>query len=283
MKTDGIFSTYLYEIPVKSYGQPIYLGATGDWHYNSENCDKEKLKNFLLELKSKNGYLIGTGDYLDSVSSSERKALRKIEIHDQTQIAIQKLFESHVIELSGLLKGIKVIALAGGNHYFEFPSGITSDQLLCQKIGCQYLGVNSIVRLIFRKDKTHAIKLDVCIHHGIGGGGRRVGTSLNKLQDMAGFFDCDIYLQGHNHDRSIDYINRLGLSSNHRLENKKMLLARTGSFLKSYEEGRASYAVAAMYPPADLGGVMIKLTPMKKWIDRKNNKDARWVDIEATI
>lgn len=266
---------------------PIYLGIFSDTHYNSPACDKDKFHKFISEIKRKKGYLLGLGDYLDSVSSSERKALRMMELHDGTTETIEDTYMQDIDDFVQAIKPLqdRVIGLGGGNHYYQFTSGISSDQLLCLKLRCKYLGVNSIIRLLLRLNKTHALKVDICIHHGRGGGAKRVGTSLNHLQDMATFFDADIILQGHDHDRKVDYINRLGLSSNNILQNRKILLARTGSFLRSYEEGRSSYAVDAGYPPSDLGGVLVRLTPCREHRKFGTPKriDKYWVDIEATI
>lgn len=277
MQTDGIFTTQTIEIPFDQYNKPIVLWASGDWHYNSPNCDKEKFDEFLAEAKG--SFLLGMGDYLDSISTSERKAFRTIELHDSTVRTLEELYRRHVDALAKKLKGIKVLGLCGGNHYYDFPSGITSDQMLCDKLNCRYLGVNSLIRLILAYSEHHRHTVDVVIHHGLGGG-RTAGASVNKLENMAKHFNADIILQGHDHNVCADYINRLGLSSNNKLENKKILLARTGSFLKSYEEGIPSYAVDSAFAPSSLGAIKISITPRR---DKSNNGDKRWVEIKATI
>lgn len=277
MKTDGIFTTQLFDIPFKKYNEPITLWASGDWHINSPNHDKEKFNEFLKEADG--DFFLGTGDYQDFISSSERKSLRSIEIHDSTTTTIEGLYENYVNELAEKLKNIKVLGLCGGNHYYVFKSSITSDQMLCQRIGCRYMGVNAFIRLLLSYDNHHRHAVDIVIHHGLSGG-RTSGSSINKVEQMAQFFNADIVLQGHDHNISADYINRLGLSSNHILENKKILLGRTGSFLKAYEEGVPCYCVDSAYMPSSLGALKIMLTP-KRVIS--NKQDRRWVEIRATI
>lgn len=277
MQTDGIFTTRLIEIPFENWNQEIVLWATGDWHRNSPAHDKEKFEEFLEDAQG--DYILGVGDYLDSISTSERKAFKSMSIHDSTIKTIENLYEKYVDELADLLKNVKVLGLCGGNHYYEFSYGLNTDSLLCKKIGCPYLGVNSIIRLLLRHDKTHAHAVDIVIHHGQGGC-RTSGASINKVERMAMSFNADIILQGHDHNRSVDYINRLGLSSNHILENKKILLARTGSFLRSYEENMPSYAVDAAYAPSDLGALKISITPRRK---KDGKEDRRFVEIKATI
>ena len=288
MKTDGIFTTQIVNIKFEEYGVPINLSATGDWHCGSTSHDRGSFIEYLEEAKSLNAYLIGTGDYIDLMSTSERHNYLQVEFHDQTRNSFDEFVIARVTELAELIKkyyGNRIIGLAGGNHYYTTSYGLSSDQLLCQLLGCRYLGVNSLTRIVFDYDKSTnaSLKADVCIHHGLSGG-RTCGTSINKLQQIANNFNADILLMGHDHNRVIDYINRLEMSYNGKFVNRRMLLARTGSFLKAYEPNRPSYAVDALYPPADIGGVKIAITPHRthKSVNGKR-VDNRWLHTEATI
>ena len=108
-------------------------------------------------------------------------------------------------------------------HYYNLSYGITSDQLLCQKLGCDYLGVNSLVKLVFNYQSSNSSsEYIICLHHGKTG--NTPGSSINKLKEMANSFEADAIFQGHNHDRQIDYINRLGISRQDKLIDKKILL-----------------------------------------------------------
>lgn len=276
MKTDGIFTTKVVEVPFKKYNEPITLWASGDWHYNSPNCDKEKFDEFIEEAQG--DYLVGLGDYLDSISTSERKAFRAMSLHDSTVRTLEELYRSHVDDVASKLKGIKVLGLCGGNHFYEFPTGVTTDHLLCEKLKAKYLGVNCLLRLILRYDKKHAHVVDIVMHHGKSG--TTLGSGITQLVKMANNFHCHIVLQGHNHQIEAGYKNRLCLTSNHILENRKILLGRTGSFLKAYEDGNPSYAVDAGYDPASLGALKILITPRR---DKANKQDKRWVDIKAVL
>ena len=173
----------------------------------------------------------------------------------------------------------RIIGLIGGNHYFNLSYGMSSDQLLCQKLKCDYLGVNSLVKLVFKYQSSNfSNQLVLCLHHG------KQGKGLNSLKEMANSFDADVILHGHNHDRQLDYINRLGISSQDKLVDRKILLARTGSFLRNFVDNQSSYAVDASYPPGDIGRVYINITPMRKQVGHgKDREDNRWLEMEATI
>jgi len=94
--------------------------------------------------------------------------------------------------------------------------------------------------------------------------------------------DADIYFMGHDHKKHIAMQSRLKLSCNGnlRLENRKIILARTGGFLKGYENNKASYIADAAYAPVDIGTVTVKITPRRKV---KDGVDTRWVDLNASL
>lgn len=291
MKTDGIFSTHKFEILFKNYGEPINLFLVGDIHWNSSNCDKEKFKNWCeMAKKVKNSYFLLMGDYIDSMSTSERKAYKTIEFHDQTSELISQAIRKDVDELSDIMSFMKgkVIGVIGGNHTFEFDSGITADMIIADRLKAKYLGVNGFIKLVFnyakkgtKKGGRHAY--DIVAHHGLGGG-RTCGASMNKLQQMANNYSADMIAMGHDHNRAVDYINRLELNQHMHFNNRRIALVRTGSFLKSYVDGKASYVVDAGLPPSDLGAVRFLLTPMREHQTHKGKRvDKRWVEPKAML
>lgn len=286
MKTDGIFTTHTVEIKFDKYNSPIDLNVFGDIHWNSEQCDRNKFKEWCKEVKSRRRKQIylGMGDYLDSISTSERHSLTCSSLHESTNQRIEKAIQKDLDEFIKQISFMKgsIIGVIGGNHFYNFSYGMSSDQLIAKGLGCKYLGVNSIIRILFLYNKGCGVhKFDICAHHGLGGG-RTIGASMNKLQNMANSFDVDAILMGHDHNRAIDYINRIGLNDKCKLVNRRILIARTGTFLKCFEENKPSYAVDAAYPPSDLGALKITLTPCRKQEDR-GTVDSRWIDIEATI
>jgi hypothetical protein len=108
-------------------------------------------------------------------------------------------------------------------------------------------------------------------------------SSINPLYHAANGFNADIILFGHDHNKMADYIPRMELTNNKgclKVKSKKILIARTGCYLKGYEAGRVSYATKALYPPTDLGSLTIKLTPTCKII---NGVDDRYVDVKCEL
>ena len=291
LKTTGIFTVHSYTIFVKRYGDSIYIIPFGDIHFNSPACDKHKFFSWCKEVNKENHYYIGMGDYLETVSTSERRILNCSDWHDSSFTRIMRGIEGDIqdfCEAISFMKG-RIIGIANGNHYVDMPSGGTSDNKICEIMGAKFLGVSSLVEIIIKVGNIHSHRIVLAIHHGEGGG-RTVGSSMNKLQRMANNYDADIILQGHDHNRAVDYINRLGITRSYdgecSLQNKRILLGRTGSFLKGYVENEPSYIVDGNLPPCDLGALKICIKPMrenKKDEKKQKRVDNRWIDITAEI
>ena len=282
MTTTGVFTIHNFEIPVTKIGEPIYLIPFGDIHRSSPMCHESKWLEFLDWAKTKKrAYFLGMGDYDDMASTSERVILSDRKLHDSSLQTLEKLYLSNTEKLAKELKFMKgrVVGFLEGNHYAEFQSGTTSTQKLAELLDCKYLGVSSFIRLTFKYDNKSS-SLDIWAHHGKGGA-RLIGGSLNRVQQMGENAEADIYLMGHDHKKSVGLVTKLSLKSGKslRLHHKKQLYARTGSFLKAYEDNRISYVADMGLSPTDLGVVKIELTPKR---DRKG-QDIFYVDIHASI
>jgi hypothetical protein len=219
------------------------------------------------------------GDYDDLASYSERKALLHACLHESTQMSLDELYVSRT---NNLLKEIsfmknKIVGMVEGNHHGILQSGMTTTQMMCDKLQCKYLGVSSFIRLVFvHGSKTYCI--DIWCHHGRGAS-RMVGGSLNTVEQMAGIADADIYLMGHDHRKSVALKTRLELADD-KLRQKKVLLARTGSFLRGYVPDQPSYVAKGQMTPCDLGVIKIELTPRR---NKKNGEDDYYVDVHASL
>jgi len=286
MKTSGDFTVHQYSINFRNYNEPIYLIPFGDIHRSSPHCSLERWKEFLGWAKKKdNCYFLGMGDYDDLVSTTERNLIHTTALHDSTLETLEDMYIKFTDELAdeiSFMKG-RLIGLIEGNHYAQLKNGTTTTQYLCQKLDTHYLGCNTFIRLVLKYDKNHTHKVDIWAHHGLGGG-RTAGSSINKVEQMTQVSEADIYLMGHDHQKSVDFKSRLYLSEARNTEpevkHRRILLARTGSFLRGYVANKASYIVDKAMPPTDLGVIKIELTP-KRWKD--NKVETREIGIHASI
>jgi len=281
MKTTGIYTHTKYEIKFKNYGDRITLIPFGDVHRSSQLCHVEKWHEFLKWAKEqKNAYFLGMGDYNDLASTSERSILSNEHLHESTKYDLESLYRKQTLLFANeidFMKG-RLIGLVEGNHFAYLSSGITTTQLMAESLGCKYLGVSSFIRLILKKDTHDTHQIDIWAHHGLGGG-RTQGSDINKIEQMIRCADAQIYLMGHSHKKHVAMQSRLRLRAvkdGVDLDNQKIILARTGAFLKGYENEKASYIADGAYSPTDIGTVSITITP-------KRNKERRWLELNASL
>ena len=295
MQSTGIFTIHKFEIPFDRYDEPIYLLPFGDVHRSSPMCHVEKWFEWLDWAKRKKRcYLLGMGDYDDLASASERDILTDRKLHDSTHQTIEGLYRKHTERLIKELSFFdrKIVALLEGNHYAEFQNGTTSTQLMCEKLHCKYAGVSTFIRLSFiptmrRKVQRATMNVDIWAHHGKGAA-RLVGGSLNRVEQMAECSTASVFLMGHDHKKSVAMKTRLRLvgpsSGELRLSHDKIILGRTGSFLKGYEDGKVSYVADGAMNPTDLGTIKLELTPRRERFTRNGHEvEIESMDLHASI
>jgi len=283
LTTDGLFTCPKYTIRVSHNHQTVTIVPFGCIHRHSRLCNVEKWHETLEKMKSlPNAYFIGMGDYEDMVPARERIILRGANLYDTTEDSIYKMTDNCIKELAAELSWMKgrLIGLLGGNHYMLYPNGITSDQKLCELLGCQYLGCSSYIALLLSYHGRQAA-YKIWAHHGKGAS-RTVGGSIQRIEQMKDAMVADCYCMGHDHKRSITPANdQLEIVDSSRqsepyLRKKVRWLARTGSFLNSYEPGMPSYISDAAKSPVNQGCVALHLT-YHRWRIKGESR----VEIEA--
>jgi len=289
VKTCGEFYVHQHTIPFKKYGDVIVLIPFGDVHRDDENCAEEKWLQFLdwakLKRQTSNIWFLGMGDYQNILRATERGILQSASLGKKTVTSLEDWWYYHInrfYEEISFMRG-RILGLLEGNHYVTFQNNTTSTQYLCQKLGCAYLGCNAFIRLIISKDEHHAHQLDIFAHHGKGGGSTS-GGSINTVEKMQHIAEASIFLQGHDHRKMVSMQSKLYLSNTKdpkdlKVRHKKIISARTGSFLKAYESGKQSYVVDKLLRPTDLGVVKIEIQTMRK----KTNGDVREIDVHVSI
>lgn len=268
MQTSGLFTTHQIRIPIQ-FGKPLKLIIFGDVHRDSPNHAHSTWQRDLKYFKTqKDAIFLGMGDYLDSASTSERDALSvaRLHFHESTADDLEKLARKKVDLLSkemDFMQG-RLLGLMNGNHFFEFQDGTNSDQALCTKLGCKYLGVSSFLRLCLTTSGKTRSTIDIWAHHGTGGS-RLIGSSLNRVDQMREHAEADIYIMGHDHKRAaVPAQPRLYLSpcanGEMKIKQRQAYLVRSGSYLASYVPNEKNYNVDAGRGPSSLGHVELLLT-----------------------
>jgi hypothetical protein len=258
-------------------------------HFGADNCDNRRVDEFFDWLKMKHEttgrvYVLGMGDYQDFMSTTERRALAAAGFHETTGRTIDDIAKEITMKFADKFSFMKdrIIGMLEGNHHYKFMSGMTSTQMMCEHLKCKYLGISSFIKLTLDAAHRNQESIDIWAHHGMGGG-KRPGASVNSVEDMLRVAEADIYLQGHDHKKWAVLTTRLGLTGQKdslKLTDRKILLARTGSFQIGYMPGKANYVSSGGMSPTDLGTVKIELTLKRQTQD---GMQRRYVDIHASI
>lgn len=219
-----------------------------------------------------NALWIGMGDFIDTESPSNRKALRNSGVYDSVVDALDDnatKLEDDLKELLAPTKG-RWLGVLEGHHYHQHQDGTTSDTRFAQFLGCPFLGTSAYVNLAFKPAKKAPITYDIWAHHGRGGGAL-AGSPANTIEKKILGYDADLYLMGHTHQASAVPRDRVypvfGPKQGH-LSHRTLYLVNTGAFLKSVLEGHqrdgragGMYPESAMMNPAHLGVAKVWFRP----------------------
>ncbi len=184
--------------------EQIRLYTIADTHLGEHGCDLNALKNQIAAIASDpNSYAILNGDIMNnaiktSVSDTYSETLKPM---DQLDFA-SKLFDPIAS---------KILAVTTGNHESRTykSDGIDITRLMARQIGIEDRYDPNGVFLFLRLGKSKCGRTDsegqsrrVCYTiyttHGTGGG-RGAGGKANRLSDMSGIIDADIYIHSHTH------------------------------------------------------------------------------------
>lgn len=291
MSVKAPYIEQFFRMSFKNWGEPIFIRCFADLHWGASNCAKGEVEEFFRQckedLKTKNIYFLGDGDYTDAFSFTERENLNiySSKLHETTRDLLGDMAEKTTLDLYEKMKFMtdRIIGLGEGNHFAFFPNVVmTTTQYLCLLLKCKYLGCPSFVHLQIKndaKDKTTFLR-SIFMHHGLGGGGRTAGITLNQIGYMAQVAEADIYIMGHDHKFAFSKQPRLvpGNQFGRPARYRDMLFLRVGGYQKSYESGMNSFASERLMTPTSFGSPYIIMTPL-----RRQEKDQDYVDIKLDV
>jgi len=248
--------------------QKILLMPLGDIHEGSDGWPREK---FLTQLRwgiDRGATFLGMGEAFDFASTSQRALMDPLRESTKKQLdSFMMRRVNDFVDMISFTKG-RWMGMLEGDHYWQFQNGYTSDQVLCQRLKCPYLGTSAIIRICFGVPHHPEADCTVYAHHGVGGG-RTVGGHLTRLEDLLKWIEADIYLMGHVHTKVSDPIDRQYIGIDGTPYHRTKLIARTGGWLRGYVcsppkdvfkqavESRGSYVERKAMMPTSLGGLAI--------------------------
>ena len=280
MKHLSLFKTHTFHIHMKNQSDKIYIRPFGDVHRDAHSCDVDRWKWFLKKSKedpnAENTYYLGMGDFHDFASYSEGKKLAAAGLHETTLINIEEMVQKRNREFAAEIEHMRgrLIGLIGGNHTWV-TDGKSSDEDLAERMGCAYLGWLTLIKLVIHVRGTVAMNLFIFACHGLGGG-RVLGSSVRKVEDLFQVFPgADIYIMGHDHQRSAVPQIRLtacnGRNDEWKLKQQRQFYCRSGSFMKSYTHDQGGYATGKLMRPSDMGTICGIISAHRQQRDGQDN------------
>jgi len=263
-----------------SVGQSIYVIAVGDIHYSSEkDCDRTRFKGLMewAQRQESDGakvFFIGTGDYNEQPSPSERAALVAAKggygLHDTTLEKLDEMMEGMTEEFYEVVEPMRhgFLGLLTGHHYHVYSSGeyrgARTDEHLAKLIGCPYLGDMAVVTLNLTKppegkgyEWEFKIPFSLMAMHGYGSG-RTIGAQMGKRIRMAEVMEgLDLYIMGHDNNKAVipREVLKLNPDSPDGVSYHKQYFIGAGSFQRGYRMGTpyGGYVEQLALAPAQLG------------------------------
>lgn len=289
-----------FDIPRKQADhRPLVIAPLGDIQYSGKrgSTATDTLRRHIDRAMGMDAWFCGLGDYTDFASPSNRQRLRAAALYDTAEDVIddkaldlvQELFDLYLRPTKG-----RWLGMVHGHHFANLRTGETTDQRLCQLLDCQFLGTSAFIRLQFVINGNQRCSTTLWVHHGCGGG-MKAAAPLNKIENVAPYWDADIFLIGHMTKMATAPINRVIPRWHGRnapeLVHKKIVLVGCGGFSKGYVQGAkqgsvpmGSYVEQRMLNPASLGAPLIRIVPRLDCSGhgRGSGKGATWAP-EVTV
>jgi len=256
----------LISFPVPKSLDKLTIAPIGDiqWSGEAGPTAQDHLKRHIEYCLEHDAFFLGTGDYIDFMSPSNRHRLQAAGLYDTARDAIwskaieltEEVFEKFLKPTKGRWMG-----LVEGHHFSQFE-GEHTDEILAEKLGCKFLGTSAFVRV-------PSADFVIYVHHGIGGG-QLPGSGLNKLYHLAaGLQGAEVYCMGHNTKMVSGRLSRPfpiwgKRNSEHSMEHRDVHIVNCGGFSKSNIVGhsvgarpRGDYAEQGMMTPSPLNAPII--------------------------
>ena len=259
-------------------GEKINIYTLGDVHEGNCNHAENEFKEAVKIIEDDpNGYWIGMGDYIEAITTDDKKRFDPLSIHPKYRIQdLKNLPKKQMNNFHNIVEPIegKCLALLAGNHEEAFTKHnsfdvyghlIESFKTSAFKAGqppakLGYIGFLKI-SIIYDKGRSGPNRtVTFALNHGDGGGGFREGYPLNKVHDVFRWTHADVCLMGHLHKLVSDRKPFIGVSQSNQLIRSKRFYGMTGCFLKTYVDGNRNYFEHKGRSESDIGMLKTEIT-----------------------
>lgn len=237
----------------------LYLA---DFHIGDPHSDYKVIRAALDRvLNDENTYCILGGDLMNcaiksSISDSYDEALTPQQELEQCIKLFQPLAE----------KG-KILGILGGNHEARIwkTDGIDMTRMLAMQLNLLDRYTEATLTMLIKTGlgyKKRPICYSLYCTHG-SGGGRRLGSKINRLIDYANVIDVDVYFCGHTHSPLMAKLGAMRIvPQNGTVVNTEKLFVNTAAALSygGYGEVQGYTPTSNAYPVVHLSGSEKKAT-----------------------
>jgi len=243
----------------KTEGKDIhifYIGTSGQGGVGIKELNKEKHDGVVWCVSVKNTFIVVRRNNKTIISGNcVMPKDKRFEITNSDDY-----IDNHVTTMCSMLEPIKdkIICLLTGNHEYKIHTEGYGDptKRLCRELGIKYAGFSAFIR-IGVLPRSHKGRLVIYAHHGWSAG-RKTGSNINNIENLAQYWDADVYLVGHSHRLFATRQVRIGWNGQ-----RKLIFGNTGSFLETCTWNTTGYGERAGFPPVKLGCLKIKYFPYK--------------------
>lgn len=177
--------------------QEIKIHTFADWHIGDRECNLKEIEEQIAEVRDDpNAYCILNGDLINNATKTSVS-----DCYSATMSPMQQL--EKLIELLTPIKN-KILAITTGNHERRTynKEGIDIVKIVAKelKLENRFAEAGAFIFLRFGWNAMRKRKHWYSIYatHGCGGG-KRAGGKVNRLEDLTGIVDADIYIHSHTH------------------------------------------------------------------------------------
>jgi predicted phosphodiesterase len=235
----------IVNVELPNYLNEVRIRVLADSHIGDGLADLKLVKKFIKDVEENNDmYLIVNGDLINnatrtSVSDSYGEVMTPDEQID------------YLVDLLMPVKD-KILVITSGNHEDRTyrTDGIKLIKRVARELGIEdrYVEVAYLLYVAFGKNRGRDNRKTVYSIYGKHGrgGGKRIGSKTNKLEDMAKIIDADVFLHSHTHMPAIFKLSRFRVDYRNRKKSRmNMLFVNTNAFLDY-----GGYGEEKGYPPA---------------------------------
>lgn len=245
-------------IKLETEGNQIQIVPLGDFHLGDENFKIDKLIKTLEYIQNTdNCYTILNGDLMNNALKCSKSDSYKEQLTVEAQ-------QDWLIKLLEPIKD-KILYMAQGNHEYRTSvlAGIDPLRYVAKALGLlengRYSDNSYVLNVQFGANKNKRSPLSYVIYgiHGSGTGGRRMGSTVNCLEEMTKIIpNANLYVHSHTHV-PINYTDRCFVFNTHtkQVEEFKRTFVNTNSF-----QDYGGYAERYGYKLTDLAPFTIIIT-----------------------